>query len=43
MTDIKRAKDYTVDVYDSEDMIGTIKFTVKCKAATVNDDFDSLF
>lgn len=43
MTDIKRAKDYTVDVYDSEDLIGTIKFTVKGKAATVNDDFDSLF
>ena len=43
LSDIKRAKDYTVDVYDSEDLIGTIKFTVKGKTATVNDDFDSLF
>ena len=43
LSDIKRAKDYTVDVYDAEDLIGTIMFTVKGKTATVNDDFDSLF
>lgn len=43
LSDIKRAKDYTVDVFDAEDLIGTIKFTVKGKTATVNDDFDSLF
>lgn len=43
LSDIKRAKDYTVEVYDAEDLIGTIIFTVKGKTATVNDDFDSLF
>lgn len=43
LSDIKRAKDYTIDVYDSEDLIGTIMFTVKGKTASVNDAFDSLF
>ena len=43
LSDIKRAKDYTIDVYDSEDLIGTTMFTVKGKTASVNDAFDSLF
>ena len=43
LSDIKRAKDYTAEVYDAEDLIDTIMFTVKGKTATVNGDFDSLF
>lgn len=40
MKDIKRAKTYTADVFDGENLIGQVTFTVKGKAATVNDDFD---
>lgn len=43
LSDIKRAKTYTADVFDSEDLIGTVLFTVKGKTGSVNDDFDSLF
>lgn len=42
--DIKRArKGISANVYDGDDLIGTIKFDVKGKIAKVNDDFDDLF
>lgn len=40
MRDIKRAKTYTVDVFDGEDLIGQATFAVKGKTATIKDDFD---
>ena len=43
MKDVRRAKKYTADVYDGEDLIGKVGFTVKGKTASVNDDFDDLF
>ncbi len=42
--DIKRAKKgVSANVYDGEDLIGTIKFDIKSKIAKLNDDFDDLF
>ena len=43
MKDVRRAKKYTADVYDGDDLIGKVGFTVKGKTASVNDDFDDLF
>lgn len=42
LTDIKRArsKPYVAEVYDGSDLIGSVSFKVKGKAATVKDDFD---
>lgn len=42
LKDIKRAKTkpYSADVFDGSDLIGSISFKVKGKAATVKDDFD---
>ena len=42
LKEIKRAKmkPYTADVFDGSDLIGSISFKVKGKAATVKDDFD---
>jgi hypothetical protein len=42
LADIKRAKmkPYTADVFDGSDLIGSISFKVKGKAATVKADFD---
>ena len=42
LEDIKRAKakPYSADVFDGEDLIGTISFKIKGKAATIKDDFD---
>lgn len=43
MPDIKRAKTYNGEVYDGDNLIGMIKFTVKNKLAGENSDFDDLF
>jgi len=42
LDDIKRAKSkpYIGEVFDSEDLIGSISFKVKGKTATIKDDFD---
>ncbi len=42
LKDIKRAKakPYTADVFDGSDLIGSVSFKVRGKAATVKDDFD---
>lgn len=42
--DIKRAKkNVSANIYDGDDLIGTVQFDVKGKMATVNNDFDDLF
>lgn len=41
--DVKRAKEYAAEVYDGEDLIGNIKFTVKGRTGSTNSDFDELF
>lgn len=41
--DIKRQKECRADVYDAEDLIGTIQLAIKGKTASVNSDFDDLF
>ena len=43
LVDIKRAKTYTAEVFDGDDIIGNITFTVKGKLGNRNDDFDDLF
>lgn len=42
LKDIKRAKvkPYTTDVFDGDDLIGSVSFKVRGKTATVKDDFD---
>lgn len=42
LTDIKRAKKkpYTADVFDGQNLIGSVSFQVKGKTATIKDDFD---
>lgn len=42
LKDIKRAKQkpYAADIFDGSDLIGSISFKVKGKAATIRDDFD---
>ena len=42
LDNIKRARitPYTADVFDGEDLIGSISFKVRGKAAKLNDDFD---
>lgn len=42
LKDIKRAKQkpYLAEVFDGSDLIGSVSFKVKGKAATVKDDFD---
>lgn len=41
--DVKRAKEYTVEVYEGNDLIGNIAITVKGKTGSANSDFDDLF
>lgn len=43
MSDIKRAKTYTGEVYDGDDLIGMITLNVKNKLGGDNADFDDLF
>ena len=43
MSDIKRAKVYSGEIYDGDNLIGMVKFTVKNKLAGENSDFDDLF
>ncbi len=43
LIDVKRAKEYSADVYDDDNLIGNIKFTVKGKTGSKNNDFDDLF
>lgn len=43
MPDIKRAKTYMGEVYDGDNLIGMITFTVKNKLGGDNADFDDLF
>jgi len=42
LNDVKRAKakPYTADVFDGSDLIGSVSFKVRGKAATVKEDFD---
>lgn len=42
LSDIKRAKTkpFSADVFDADDLIGTVTFKVKGKTATIKDDFD---
>lgn len=43
LPDIKRAKIYEAEIYDGDNLIGEIKFTVKNKLGGNNSDFDDLF
>ena len=44
LNDIKRAKKNIVaEIYDGDNLIGSVKFDIKGKAATLNTDFDDLF
>ncbi|MCI8507240.1 MAG: BREX-4 system phosphatase PglZ [Lachnospiraceae bacterium] len=43
LADIKRQKECKADVYDGEDLIGTVSLVVKGKVANINNDFDDLF
>lgn len=44
LRDIKRAKkNVSANIYDGDDLIGTVNFDIKGKMATVNNDFDDLF
>lgn len=43
LADIKRQKDCKADVYDGDDLIGTVQLVVKGKTASINNDFDDLF
>lgn len=40
---IRRQKECRADVYDADDLIGTIELVVKGKTASINNDFDDLF
>lgn len=40
---VKRAKEYTAEVYDGDDLIGNIKITVKGRTGSTNSAFDELF
>lgn len=43
LSDVKRQKECKAEVYDGDDLIGTIQLVVKGKTASVNNDFDDLF
>lgn len=44
LDDYKRAKkNVSADIYDGEDLIGSINFEIKGRTAIVKDDFDDLF
>lgn len=43
LSDIKRQKKCSAEVYDGSDLIGTIELDIKGKTASVNSDFDDLF
>lgn len=40
---IRRQKECRAEVYDGDDLIGTIELVVKGKTASINNDFDNLF
>ena len=43
LTDIKRQKKCTAELFDGNDLIGTVDLEIKGKTASVNSDFDDLF
>lgn len=43
LTDIKRARDYYADVYEGDNLIERLKFTVQTGSGKRNDAFDDLF
>ncbi len=43
LDDIKRAKEYSADVFDGDDLIGNIKLAIKGKTASINSEFDDIF
>jgi hypothetical protein len=43
LPDIKRAKDYYADVYEGDNLIKRLNFTVQTGIGKKNDDFDDLF
>jgi hypothetical protein len=43
LEDIKRAKDYDADVYEGDNLVGRLKFTVQTGSGKKNDAFDDLF
>ena len=44
LKDIKRAKKNVIaEIYDGDDLIGTVTFDIKGKMATMSSDFDDLF
>ncbi len=40
LKDVKRAKQYEAEVFDSSDFIGKVEFKVNSKSASVNEEFD---
>lgn len=43
LTDIKRQKKCSAEIYDGSDLIGTVNLEIKGKTASVNSDFDDMF
>lgn len=43
LTDIKRQKKCSAEIYDGSDLIGTVNIEIKGKTASVNSDFDDMF
>ena len=40
---LKRAKKYVAEIYDGDDLIGNISFSVKGKTGSTNISFDEFF
>lgn len=43
LTDIKRQKKCVAELFDGNDLIGTLDLEIKGKTATINSDFDDMF
>lgn len=43
LTDIKRQKKCEAELFDGNDLIGTLDLEIKGKTATINSDFDDMF
>ena len=43
LTDIKRSKKCTAEIYDGDDLLGSIELTIKGKSGNVDKSFDSEF
>jgi hypothetical protein len=43
LTDIKRQKKCIAEIYDGDDLIGSVELNIKGKSASVNKGFDAEF